>query len=192
MAGLDQQVWQQSPKGPSKGGNFTNDYGSGNAGKQMFNDAFSWEPKRQNQFYLSMGKTNIPAYLVKTSDKPKLENREIALDYINIKRYVKGKSEWNTIGITLYDPIIPSAAQLVMDWVRKHHESSTGRDGYSDHYKEEIKLHQLSPLGEEIEEWILNNAFITSAEFGKYDWSSGEAVQEISLTLRYDWALLNY
>jgi hypothetical protein len=52
-------------------------------------------------------------------------------------------------------------------------------------------LHQLSPLGEIIEEWQLNGAFITSAGFGTFDWSS-DAVQEIELTIQFDWAFLNF
>ena len=158
---------------------------------EMFQTAFSWEPKKQHQFILSMADTGIPAFLVKTSDKPKISNGEVALDMINIKRYVKGKSEWNTISMTLYDAIVPSGAQTVMEWIRLHHESATGRDGYSDFYKKQLKLNQLSPLGEIIEEWVLNGAFITDAEFGTLDWSS-DAVQEISMTLRYDWAFLSF
>ena len=158
---------------------------------ELFDTAFSWEPKKKHQFILSMADTGIPAYLIKASDKPKLSNGEIPLDLINVKRYVKGKSEWNTISMTLYDAIVPSGAQTVMEWVRLHHESATGRDGYSDFYKKNLKLHQLSPLGEKVEEWTLNGAFITDAEFGSYDWSD-DAVQEISLTIRYDWAFLNF
>ena len=39
------------------------------------------------------------------------------------------------LAITLYDPVVPS---VVMEWVRLHHESVTGRDGYSDFYKKDI------------------------------------------------------
>ena len=156
---------------------------------EMFDTAFSWEPKKQHQFILELD--GIPAYLIKTSDKPTISNGEVALDMINVKRYVKGKSEWNTITMTLYDAIVPSGAQAVMEWVRLHHESATGRDGYSSFYKKEIRLHQLSPLGEVVEEWILKGAFLTEAGFGTYDWSS-DALQKISLTIRYDWAFLNF
>lgn len=156
---------------------------------EMFSRAYSWEPKRQHHFLLVFD--DLPAYLVKTSGKPSIANGEVALDHINVKRYVKGKSEWSTISMTLYDAIVPSGAQAVMEWVRLHHESATGRDGYSSFYKKTMRLHQLSPLGEVIEEWILNGAFITDASFGTFDWGS-DAVQEIELTIRYDWALLNF
>jgi hypothetical protein len=152
--------------------------------------AYNWEPKHQNHFIMQIN--GISAYLIKTTDKPTISNGEMALDHINVKRYVKGKSEWNTITVTLYDPIVPSGAQEVMKWVRDHHESATGRDGYSTFYKKEIRLQQLSPLGEVIEEWILHGAFITEAGFGTLDWGAGDSAVEISLTLRYDWAFLNF
>jgi hypothetical protein len=158
-------------------------------GVDMFNKAYSWEPKRQHQFVLVMN--DIPSYLIKASGKPTITNTAVELDMINVKRYVAGKHAWDTITMTLYDAIVPSGAQAVMEWVRLHHESATGRDGYSSFYKKQIRLHQLSPLGEVVEEWILNGAFITSAGFGTYDWSS-DAVQEIEITVQYDWAFLNF
>lgn len=156
---------------------------------EMFDTAFSWEPKRQNQFIMELN--GVPSYLIKTSDKPAVANGKVTLDHINIKRQLKGKSEWNDITLTLYDPIVPSGAQAVMDWVRLHHESATGRDGYSSFYKKEVRLHQLSPLGEVVEEWILKGAFVSDAKFGTYDWGQ-DGVQEISVTLAYDWAFFNY
>ncbi len=156
---------------------------------QLFGDAYRWEPKRQHQFILEID--DIPSYLIKASGKPSYTNSEVALDYINIKRYVKSKSEWSTITMTLYDAIVPSGAQAVMEWVRLHHESATGRDGYASFYKKQINMLQLSPLGEVIENWKLHGAFITDATFGTFDWSQ-DAVQEIELTIRYDWAFLNF
>ena len=162
------------------------DYGIDN---NFWQNAYSWEPKKKHQFIMEI--EGIPAYLIKSSNKPSLENGEITLDHINVQRYVKGKSKWNTLSISLYDPIVPSAGQAVMDWVRLHHESATGRDGYSSMYKKEITLTSLSPLGEKVEEWILKGAFITSTNFGSLDWTA-ESVVEISLSLRYDWAFLNF
>ena len=105
--------------------------------------------------------------------------------------YVKGKSEWQTISVTLYDAISPQGAADVMNWVRDHHESATGRDGYSTFYKKNILLQQLSPSGEVIEEWELKGTFITDADFGSLDWGTADAV-EISLTLRFDYAIKQF
>jgi hypothetical protein len=158
----------------------------------FWSKAYSWEPKRAHQFIMSMpGDVFIPAYLIKASAKPSLSNGEIVLDHINVQRYVKGKSVWNSISVTLYDAIVPSGAQAVMEWVRLHHESATGRDGYSSFYKKDINLRQLSPLGEVIEDWTLKGTYIQESNFGTLDWSS-EDVVTIELTLRYDWAFLNF
>ena len=155
----------------------------------MFGVSTSWEPKKQHQFIMSIG--DIPAYLIKASAKPSMTNGEIALDHINTQRSVKDKSVWNSIAVTLYDAIVPSGAQSVMEWVRLHHESATGRDGYSTFYKKQVYLRQLSPLGEIVEEWILNGTYILDSNFGSLDWSTEDVVM-IEMTLRYDWALLNF
>ena len=119
----------------------------------LFLNAFDWEPKMANRFIMYIG--DIPSYIIKAAARPSLTNGEVVLDHINIDRKVKGKTRWNDVAITLYDPIVPSGAQAVMEWVRLHHESLTGRDGYSTQYKKDITFHSLSPTGEKIEEWTL-------------------------------------
>lgn len=157
--------------------------------QKLFNDAFTWEPKYQHKFILSIDE--IPSYLVKTSAKPKADNGEVVIDHINIQRKVKGKTKWNNIDITLYDPIVPSGAQSMMAWFRAHHESATGRDGYSSFYKKDIKLSQLDGMGRTVEEWTIFGAFINSCDWGSYDWSS-EDIQLITATLSYDYAFMHY
>ena len=149
----------------------------------------AYEPKLQNRFIFYID--GIPAYLIKSADKPKYTAEEVVLDHINVKRKVKGKSDWTPISCTLYDPVTPSGAQAVMEWVRLHHESVTGRDGYSDFYKKEIKFNTLGPVGDVVEESICKGAYITNAEFGSGDWTSSTPM-EISMTIAMDYAILNY
>ena len=156
---------------------------------ELFSDAFAWEPKYQHKFIMSIG--DIPAYLIKSSAKPQAENGEVILDHINIQRKVKGKTKWNSLEITLYDPITPSGAQAMMEWFRAHHESATGRDGYSSFYKKNLTMQQLDGLGIPVEEWTIQGAFIQSCNWGTLDWSS-EEVQTITATLTYDYAFLQY
>ena len=148
-----------------------------------------FEPKVQNRFIMYI--EGIPAYTIKAASRPTIEFEEVALDHINVKRYVKGKGEWSTIDITLYDPVVPSAAQAAMEWVRLSHESVTGRDGYSDFYKKNITLNMLGPVGDVIEEWQLVGTWITTAAFGDLDWATTDPV-EVTLTLRYDYAILQF
>jgi|TARA_R110000851_G_scaffold650_1_gene2148 hypothetical protein len=148
-----------------------------------------FEPKTKNRFIMYI--EGVPAYLIKTANRPTITFEEIELDHINVKRYVKGKGAWETLEVTLYDPIVPSGAQAVMEWVRLHKESVTGRDGYSDFYKKDITFNVLGPVGDKVEEWTLKGAMIQSANFGDLDWSVSEPA-EISLTLRYDYAILQF
>ena len=148
-----------------------------------------FEPKTQNRFIMYI--EGVPAYLIKTTARPTITFEEIELDHINVKRYVKGKGAWDTLELTLYDPIVPSGAQAVMEWVRLHKESVTGRDGYSDFYKKDITINVLGPVGDKVEEWTLKGTMIQSADFGTLDWSANEPA-EITLTLRYDYAILQF
>ena len=148
-----------------------------------------FEPKLKNRFIMQID--GINAYLIKTMNRPSIESDEVILEHMNVTRYVKGKSRWQPLDITLYDPIVPSGAQQVIEWIRLHHESVTGRDGYSDFYKKDITFNLLDPVGAVIEEWELKGAYIQSANFGDLDFASSDPV-EIALTLRYDYAILKF
>lgn len=149
----------------------------------------SFEPKMSNRFIMYI--EGIPAYLVKATSRPEITNGKVTIDHINVRRYVKGRSEWSDITVSLYDAVVPSAAQAAMEWVRLHHESVTGRDGYSDFYKKDITFNSLGPVGDKVEEWTLKGAFITDANFNELDYASSDVV-DISLTLRYDYAILQF
>ena len=149
----------------------------------------NFEPKLANRFIMEID--GVPSFMIKTANRPKLESEVVELDHINLKRKIKGKSNWTDITITLYDPIVPSGAQSVMEWIRSGHESITGRDGYADFYKKNIDFYMLGPVGDKVEQWKLVGAFISSAEFGDVDWSSNEPVM-ITLTITYDYAILEF
>ena len=148
-----------------------------------------FEPKLKNRFVMSID--GIPAYLIKTANRPSISFEEVELNHMNVKRFVKGKATWETIEITMYDPVVPSAAQAAMEWVRLSHESVTGRDGYSDFYKKDVQFQVLGPVGDVVEQWTLKGTWIQSANFNDLDFSSSEPV-DISLTLRYDYAILEF
>ena len=149
----------------------------------------AFEPKVQNRFIMYID--GLPAYLIKSASAPGFEAGEIILDHINVYRKVKGKVRWNDMTISLYDPVTPSGAQAVMEWVRLSHEAVTGRDGYSDFYKKDIRFNALGPVGDVVEEWICKGAYVKSANFGDFDWAS-DTPANISITIRMDYAILNY
>ena len=157
-----------------------------NTNEMMFT---AFEPKLQNRFLMFID--GIPAYLIKKISRPSISFNEVVLDHINVKRKIKGKANWDNISCDLYDPVTPSGAQAVMEWVRLSHESVTGRDGYSDFYKKDVTFNLLGPVGDVVEEWVLKGTYIEQANFGDLDYASSDPA-EITLTLKYDYAILQF
>jgi hypothetical protein len=110
---------------------------------------------------------------------------------MNSRRYLAGKLNYDAISVTLYDPIAPSGAQQVMEWVRTHTETVSGRSGYADFYKRDCQLKMLDPVGTVVELWDLKGCFLTSAQFGDLDYGT-EDPTEIALTIRFDNCVLQY
>jgi hypothetical protein len=149
----------------------------------------NFEPKMKNRYVMEID--GIQSYLVKAAARPTIQFEVITLDHINVKRKLKGKGEWQDITITLFDPIVPSGAQSVMEWIRLSHESITGRDGYADFYKKDLDFYMLGPVGDKIEQWKIKGAFISQANFGDVSFDSNEPAT-IELTLSYDYAILEF
>ena len=148
-----------------------------------------FEPKRQNRWVLAI--EGIDAFLVKTAKRPSISFNETTREYINSKRYLAGKADLGTFDVTIHDPIAPSGSQQVMEWIRSHYESVSGRSGYADFYKRDIQLKLLDPVGTVVEFWDIKGAFLTSADFGGLDYGSDEPT-EISLSMRFDNCVLQY
>tara|TARA_Y100000593_G_scaffold81164_1_gene151726 strand:- start:59 stop:547 length:489 start_codon:yes stop_codon:yes gene_type:complete len=155
------------------------------------NDAMftPFEPKLKNRYIMLID--GIPSYLVKATQRPTINFEEVELHHMNVRRYIKGKGNWDPITVTLYDPVVPSAAQAVMEWVRLSHESVTGRDGYADFYKKDISFQVLGPVGDIIESWKLKGTWVQNATFGDLAFEDSTPV-EITATLRYDYAILEF
>lgn len=149
----------------------------------------AFEPKTQNRFIMYID--GIPAFLIKGISRPKISMPVVTLNHMNIQRKIKGLATWEDISITLYDAVVPSAAQACMEWIRLAHESVTGRDGYADFYKKDITINVLGPVGDKVEEWTLKGAFPTSFDGGTMDWGNGEPLN-VTLNIAYDFAVLQY
>ena len=155
---------------------------------EIFFTAF--EPKQANRFILYMD--GIPSFMIKAMSAVTLSQGVVTLNHINVERKVKGKSTWQNMTMTLFDPITPSGAQAVMEWVRLHHESVTGRDGYSDFYKKDLTIDVLGPVGDIVSEWILKGAFVVNTNFGEYNWDTVDTAVNLTVELSIDYAVLNF
>lgn len=136
---------------------------------------FTYEPKKQNRFYAEFpDELGINVWQIKSFQKPKLAINKVEVDFLDGKNYVSGKYEWEEITIEFIDPIGPSTSQSIMEWVRMHVESLTGRMGYAAGYKKTIILKNLDPTKVAVEQWTLEQCMITHVDFGDNDYTSDD------------------
>ncbi len=149
-----------------------------------------FEPKRQFRRVFAI--EGIDSFLMKTAARPQMQFQELAIPFINSYRYLSGRMQFQTMSISLYDPIAPSGAQQVMEWIRTHYESVSGRAGYADFYKRDIQIKLLDPIGTVVELWDMKGAMINSVNFQTLTYDTDNTPVTIDLTLRYDNCVLQY
>jgi hypothetical protein len=148
-----------------------------------------FEPKRKNRWIFAI--EGIDAFILKSASRPSFQIGEQEINYINAKRYVAGKMTFDQLNVMLHDPIAPSGAQQVMEWIRTHYESVSGRAGYADFYKRDCQLKLLDPVGTVVELWDIKGAFLTNAKYSDLDYGD-DGMADISLTIRFDNCVLQY
>ena|SRR3990167_486053 len=159
---------------------------TGGAAQMLAN---KFEGKRKFRWILEIN--GIDSFMCKTASRPTMTWEVTTIDWINSKRYLAGKHEFETLAVTLYDPIAPSGAQQVMEWVRLNFELVSGRSGYADFYKRDITLKMLDPVGTVVEVWDIKGAWPENVTMGDLDYASSD-MAEISLTIRFDIAVLQF
>ena len=151
-----------------------------------------YEPKRQNRFILRFPSTlGINEWFVESTSRPHITINPVEIPFLNTSTFVAGRFNWQTINVTFRDPIGPSASQALMEWVRLHAESVTGRMGYAAGYKKDIDLEMLDPTGVVVEKWILYGTFLTDVNFNTLAYTA-DAIATITATLRMDRCVLVY
>ena len=124
-----------------------------------------FEPKRTYRWILAI--EGIDAFLITTTGRPGVTLGHQKISWINSYRNVSnGKAVWDDINVELHDPIAPSGAQQVTEWLRTVAESVSGRSGYADFYKRDLQLKLLDPIGTVIELWDIKGAFPDNIKFG--------------------------
>ncbi len=151
-----------------------------------------YEPKRKNRWLLRFpAALGIQEWWLSSASRPSITQNEVEIPFLNTSTWVVGRFTWEAISVTFRDPIGPSAAQAIMEWVRLQSESITGRQGYAAGYKKDIELEMLDPTGVVVEKWILQGTFITDLNFNELDYSRDD-IASITCSLRMDRCILVY
>jgi hypothetical protein len=161
------------------------------AGELMRGIPMQYEPKKVNRFFAQFDDSlGIEVWKVQKFKRPSLKINSVPIKFVNETNYVPGQYSWDEMQITLIDPIGPSTSQQVMEWVRLHAESLTGRMGYSSGLKKTIILKSLDPTGIEVEKWTLEQCMITAVDFGENSYDD-DALTNITVTIQPYRCILN-
>jgi hypothetical protein len=149
-----------------------------------------FEPKRKFRWVFAI--EGIDAFLIKSASRPGYTISTEEIKYINSIRYLAGRQTFETVQVSLHDPIAPSGAQQVMEWIRTHYESVSGRAGYADFYKRDCQLKLLDPVGTVVELWDMKGCLLEKAAFGDLDYNSDSEMMAVDITIRFDNCVLQY
>lgn len=151
-----------------------------------------YEPLRKNRWLMRFpSDLGIQEWWLEKAARPKITQGDTEIQFLNTSTHVVGRYKWDSISVTFRDPIGPSASQAIMEWVRLHSESVTGRQGYASGYKRDVEIEMLDPTGVVVSKWILKNVMLTDVNFGDLSYSE-DGLATIDATLVFDYAILAY
>lgn len=149
-----------------------------------------YEPKRKNRWLIRFpADLGIQEWWLQSASRPSITQNEVEIPFLNTSTWVIGRFIWEPITVVFRDAIGPSAAQAIMEWVRLHSESVTGRQGYAAGYKKDVEVEMLDPTGVVVEKWVLQGTMLTNVQFGDLAFDD-DSIADISADLRFDRAIL--
>ena len=171
------------------------------------------DPKRKYRFLVFAG--GIAPWVAKKVTKPGWEISESKHTYLVHQFYYPGRITWKDVTLTLVDPSgagTDTMQTIYNNLVMSGFVEPTSPSNYTTISKATavdalgtVKIQQIaddipsvpsvqgmttSAGTKVIEEWVLYNAWIKDVDLGDLDYEADE-LNELSLTLRYDYALLN-
>jgi hypothetical protein len=153
----------------------------------------SFEPQRSYNFSLEIALDDAGDQMLIMSglesfDTPTETTEEIVLDYGSSKRYVAGKTTFNTAELKLKDFVDQGVAQAVINWRRSVFNAETDATGFARDYKKSADLILVAPDNSISRIWKLQGLWPTTVHYGSLSMAQSDKVL-ISVTLRYDRAL---
>ena len=166
----------------------------------FWTDSTGQDPKRQFRFLVTIG--NMPngaTWYAKKAEKPGFTITEIKHAYLNHNFYYPGRVDWKPISVVLVDPVSPDALANTLSIVAGSGyrlptsiavspvNTTTISKASSVAALGGVVIQQIDSVGNVIENWSLNGAFLTDVAYSGLDYSADELI-ELTLKFRYDWA----
>ncbi len=164
----------------------------------FWTDAQNKDPKRAYRFIVNIG--NMPngaQWYAKAVKKPAITITEVDHSFLNHKFYYPGRAEWDTVEVTLVDPVSPDAAAntaailQASGYTPPIDVTSTTTISKQDSVNAlgGVIIQQIDSEGNPMETWTLWNPFITGVTYGDLSYEE-DSLTEVTITIRYDWAVL--
>ena len=161
----------------------------------LLKSPIKYEPHQVNRWVLRFPTDiSIQTWQLKSVTAPSNDITTSEISFLNTSVDVASKYKWGEMSVVVIDYIAPSTGQGLVEWLRLHAESVSGRMGYAVGYKKTISLERLDPTGVVVQEWSLINCMLK----GKVDFGSngldysGTGVSELSFTLQPERCILLY
>ena len=161
-------------------------------------NAQSKDPKRGFRFKITLQGMNDSdiIWFAKQVGKPSYTITESKHSYLNHNFYFPGRVEWDTISMTLVDPVSPgavahtnalgvAAGYQVPGSSEDLASMSKGKATAAINY---LLIEQIDSNNQVIESWTLKNPFVKAVNFGELAYDNDD-LTEIEIEFRYDWAV---
>lgn len=167
------------------------------------------DAKRNFQFRMIIDAfEDSAAWYVKKVTKPTFAVTEATHKFLGQTYYFPGRVEWNTISVTLVDPINPDAVSQMAAMLEAagykvpFRDANLNADGNVSTWSTlgkarmtesigSMLLEQLDSSGEVTEQWTINQAFIKDVKFSELSYESDD-LSEIMIEFKYDWAQMSH
>ena len=158
------------------------------------------DPKRKFRFTVEFQGINAAQggallWYAKTAAKPSFTIAAAEHKYLNHTFYYPGSVTWNTVSITMVDPVDPDmTATLSSIIVASGYSPPTNANSLGSMSKAKaagalgkVIITQIDSDGNPLEKWELWNSFIKDVKFGDLEYG-GDDLTETTIELQYDWA----
>ena len=158
------------------------------------------DPKRKFRFTVEFQGINAAQggallWYAKTAAKPSFTIASAEHKYLNHTFYYPGSVTWNTISVTMVDPVEPDMTATLSDIiVASGYSPPTDATSLGSMSKAKaagalgkVIITQIDSDGNPLETWTLWNAFIKDVKFGDLEYG-GDDLTETTVELQYDWA----
>jgi hypothetical protein len=135
---------------------------------------------------------NISERFQVTAARPKIANEVKKLKYKNSETKYKGPTTFEDMNIKFRDVVGPAVMQKLWQWQREHYDPTTGCGGYPAQYKKNLTLVMEDDCGNPVQKWIYYGCFLGNLDGGELDMNSPGDVVEVSMTIAYDYAELEF